>query len=318
MKALEFLKKFEASKWRMRVAYGAFFVVALVFFLFLTFPFDIVEERLVAEAAKQGYVLTVGTMGPAFMGVTAQAVEIAKPPVPGEDKLPGSLPIDKLTLRPALFPPGVSFNAKLMGGTVSGSVGGVNTVALNIVADKVALDDPRLRALAGVDLAGTLDLDIDLDIPLVPATRAGKKLIDPSAADGHIEFALNGARIDGGKITLTLPMMGNVPQDVPINKVALGDVKARMNFEKGQGTLETFTGRGDDLELAGSGTLRLGKSFGDSAPLLDLKVKADDATRNRMGMLGIALSTLPKDTENSAFRIARLGGTFRRIDMRKR
>ena len=128
---------------------------------------------------------------------------------------------------------------------------------------------------------------------------------DLSQAKGTLSLNLNQLVVNGG--TVKVPIYGEMtPLDLP--KIAIGDVEAKINFQKGMGTIEKFQAKGADLDLIASGTLRLSKRLEYSEPNVDVKLKLDSDFTKRLGIVAAGLSTLPEDRENPGFRVAKLTG----------
>lgn len=308
------------ARWKVTLAWGAFALFAFLLCLSLTFPYDALRARLVTEAAAQGYALRIGTLRPGLHGITATDVRVSKPPapltaetlaalttpgalVPGPEELGEPLHIDALAFRPSLFPLGVAFWADALGGTVSGAVGPLGGLTLRVRLDGLDTSKGNLKGFSGMDLEGTLDGHLDLSAPA--AEGAGQAGPDFSRAEGEVALDTRGLTIKGGKVKV--PMYGSMmPVDLP--RIALGELALRLPIEKGQGTLETLRGRSEDLEVAGSGTLKLARRLEYSEPNLELKLKAEPAFTQRLGILGSGLSILPADRQDPTFRVARLTG----------
>ncbi len=299
-------------------AYAAFASFAFLFFLYVTFPYDVVRQRLVAEAGAAGYDLHVGGLGPGLLGVTATEVLVKSrtPPAEGQPER-GALVVDKVALRPALLPPGLAFRASLMDGVATGSVGGLGDVKLRVNLDELDLSKGNLQAFSGLDLAGTLSGRVDLSIPkaAAPAPGGGKGPEEPDLgqASGEIVLDGNGVVVNGG--TITVPMYGTpTPMDLP--RIAFGDVDGRLAFDKGAGTLEQFEARSDDLTLMGSGTLKLAKRPEFSDTNIDLRFKAEPEFMKRLGMVAAGLSMLKADPQDPSFRVAKVTGFIGRPNFR--
>src|SRR4051812_24572713 len=155
------------SRTKLIAGYVAFFVVALIFGLYVTYPYDVVRSRVQTEATSAGYFVRMDSLGPGLLGITAKGVRISKAIAENTDTPPPALTLDSVSVRPALFPPGIAFRAKAFGGVISGGVGGFGDVALRLHLDDVSLSEGNLKAFSGVDLAGKANGDLALDIPRV-------------------------------------------------------------------------------------------------------------------------------------------------------
>src|SRR5262249_42120868 len=114
------------SKWLRYLGYPFFFFVVFVFSVHLTLPYEAIKARLVDEAHKQGYTVSIGSLGPALgFGVTAKQVMInVGQPKPDQPDAPvPALMIDSVTLTPSLLLWGIKFTGKAFGGDLRGFVG---------------------------------------------------------------------------------------------------------------------------------------------------------------------------------------------------
>ncbi|HEX8433664.1 type II secretion system protein GspN [Archangium sp.] len=308
------------ARWKLVVGYGAFSLLAFVLCLCLTFPYDTLRRRAVDAAADAGYALRIGSLRPGLRGLTATQVRLSKVPngmtpelqgmlasntslLPGPEELGEPLTIDSVALRPSLLPLGVAFHLDVMGGSVSGNVGGLSDVQ---VAMKLSDLDPskgNLKGFSGMDLTGRLNGSLNLTMP---RTRGQPDL---SQANGQLALDTKELLIAGGNITV--PMYGQpTPMDLP--RISLGEIDARIKIEKGLGTVEALQAKSEDLEVRGSGTVKLGQRLDVSQPDMDFKLRAEPEFVKRLGLLGAGLSILPPDKEDPKFRAAHLSGFFNR------
>lgn len=308
------------ARWKLVLGYGVFSLLAFVLCLFLTFPYDTLRVRAVDAAADAGYALRVGSLRPGLRGLTATQVRLSKVPngmtpelhsllasdakmMPGPEELGEPLTIDSVAVRPALLPPGVAFHASLMGGSISGHVGGLGDVKVAVALNNLDASGGNLKGFSGMDLVGKLNGSLDL---VLPKTRGQPDL---SLANGQLSLDTRGLIIQGGNVTV--PMYGQpTPMDLP--KIALGDLDTRIKIDKGLGTIETMQSKSEDLEIQGSGTVKLGQRLDVSQPDMSFKLNAEPDFTKRLGLLGAGLTMLPTDKADPKFRVAHLSGFFNR------
>jgi type II secretion system protein N len=283
--------------WHRTAAWTGLGVFLFAFFLTLTFPYDAVRSRLVAQAEEAGFLLHMDSLGPAFLGISAHGVRLA-PQGGAPGPLATPIRVDRLTLRPSLIPLGVGFSADLFGGQASGKVGTGSAPSIRLRARGLSLKKSALQAMTGIDADGTLDGDLSLDIPSGTARGAGPDL---ALASGSVRLGGKGLSIQGG--TLTLPMM---PLDLPA--ASLGVLELELPIEKGLGTLKTFHLEGPDLEVRATGTVKLARVLAYAEPDVAFRLRALPDFVRRVGVVGMALSQLPVDPTDSAYRDARMTG----------
>jgi type II secretion system protein N len=310
-------------RWQLGLAYGAFALVAFFVCLALTFPYDTLRARIVSEAAAAGYAVRIGSLRPGLRGVTATDVRVSKPSeplspetlnllmsggsggvMPGPAELGEPLTLSSVAMRPSLLPLGVSLHADALGGTISGAVGGLGALKVRLHLEDLDTTQGNLKGFSGMDLEGRLAGDVRLDVPR-DASPTGRNQLDFTGAQGTI--ALDGSQllIKGG--TATVPLYGQ-PTKVDLPRIALGDVDIRLAVDKGLGTLEALSAKSEDLEVKGGGTVKFAKTLPFSELAMDVKVKAEPAFTQRLGILGSALTILPMDRAEPGFRSARLSG----------
>ena len=308
------------ARWKWVVGYTAFAIVAFGLGLLVTFPYATLKRRAVEAAADAGYALRIDSLRPGLRGLTATQVRLSKVPggmtpellgmltegtgaLPGPEELGEPLVLDSVAVRPSLLPLGVAFHASLLGGSISGSAGGLGSVQVAVKLSDLDASQGNLKAFSGVDLAGRLNGSLNLSVPKVRGQP------DLSQADGQLSLDSKGLLIQGGNVPI--PMGGqSVPMDLP--KIALGDIDARMKFDKGQGTLEELEAKSEDLEVQGSGGLKLGQRLDVSQPDMDFKLRAEPDFVKRLGILGAGISILPPDRTDPKFRVAHLSGFLNR------
>lgn len=299
----------KTATWKWVLGYVGFFVVALIFGLYVTFPYDTLKTRVQREADLAGFYVKMDSLGPGLLGVTADEVRISKKAADDAADAPPALFIDKISVRPALFPPGVAFRVKLMGGSITGNIGGLGDVSVRASVDEVTLSEGNLKAFSGVDLAGIVNGKLKLDIPAVAPPGGKEKVPDLSQANGSLTLEADSLGVNGG--SMMIPMGGEpVPMDLP--KIAIGTVEVEIPIEKGLATITKLHAKGTDLELFLAGTLKLARRIEYSEPAIDLKIKAEPQFVKNLGLIGAGLSMLGPDKTDPTFRAARITGYLNR------
>lgn len=307
------------ARWKLVLGYGAFSLVAFLLCLLITFPYDTLRQRAVGAAADAGYALRIGSLRPGLRGLTASRVQLSKPTamtpelrgalsgnptlLPGADELGEPLSIDSVAVRPSLLPLGVAFHANLLGGSLSGSVGGLKDMQVDMQLSNLDPAQGNVQGFSGMDLVGKLNGTVQLTLP---KTRGQPDL---SLANGQLNLDTRGFIIQGGKVSV--PMYGQ-PMAMDLPRITLGDLDARIKVDKGLGTVETLQSKSEDLEILGSGTVKLGQRLDVSQPDLDIKLRAEPEFVKRLGIIGAGLTVLPTDKADPKFRVAHLSGFFNR------
>lgn len=301
------------ARWKVVAGYAAFSLVAFILCLYVTFPYEALKRRAVQAAASAGWSLTMGSLGPGLFGVTASNLRLSKtteaqPPAPETGAVDQGevepLQLASVSARPALFPPGLAVRARAFGGNISGAVGGLSNLKMSISFEGLDPTRGNLKGFTGVDMAGTASGALSLSLPR--EARAGASAgWDLSAANGTFTLNLDKLIINGGSITV--PVYGQ-PTPVDLPRIVLGDLEGKLKIEKGLATIERLSGKGEDLELQGQGTIKLAKQADYSELNVELKIKAEPAFIKRLGLLGGGLSVLPADKDDPSFRVAKITG----------
>ena len=294
-----------SPKLKAGVGYALFGLFAFALFLYLTFPYDTLRRRVTAEAESQGFDLHLGSLGPGLFGITAKRITFSRLATHEGEKVP-TLDVASVSVRPSLFPLGMAAEAKVFGGTVDVAAGGISQLELRAKVRGLDPSKAGFKDVTGVEAQGRIDGQLSLDLPKnAPALNGKPTEPNLGQANGSVSFSLTNFTVLGG--TVVVPVFGT-PTPVDLPKIALGNANAAMSFAKGMGTLKTLRASGGDLELLGTGTLRLERNVQYSEPNLEVKLKADPAFVKRLGLLGSGLTMLPEDRETPGFRVAHLSG----------
>ncbi|HSP18114.1 MAG TPA: type II secretion system protein GspN [Myxococcaceae bacterium] len=296
--------------WQRTAAWAGLGVFLFALFLALTFPYDAVRARIASEADAAGLWVRIDAMGPALLGVSARGVRVGERP-DGLGPPEATVRVDRLTLRPSLYPWGVGFSASLLGGTAGGAIGTGSAPKLRVHFDRLSLGKAGVGALTGVDAVGTLNGELSLDIP-AGGPQGGQA--DLSQASGRITLSATGLEVKGG--TVTIPLMGQMtPVDLP--PVNFGQLDADLSIDKGLGTLvKPLRLEGPELDIQGTGTVRLARAVAYSEPDVTLRIRPMPDFLRRMGMIAAGFTQLPVDPADSAYRNAKVTGYLGKPNVR--
>lgn len=292
------LKKL-SSRGLVAIGYLAFTVFSLLLFTWLTFPYEVLRQRLIAEAARSGMTLAIQSAGPALFGVKLRSVQLIPDGPEGAPDTTLALLIDAVAVRPSLLPLGVRVHANLMGGDAAGAWGLWGDATLRVALDGLNPQRGNFLGYTGVDFEGLIEGRLDVTMPKLDTGAP-----DPSKANGELRLLVAGTQLNGG----TLP--GPLPLSLP--SARLGDLQLSVPIEEGVGTV-TLTGDGEDLQLRGEGTLNLARRMEMSRVDLTVKLRASEAFAEAQPMIGMGLNTLPADRDDPSFRRAHVGGTLGRL-----
>ena len=282
--------------WQRRTLYGLFAAAAFLFALRQTFPTEAVKERLVMEAAAQGWELTVvdveaaGFAGIGMRGVTLESREGVRIPV---ERLTASLRLWPLVLGRR----SIAFDAEVFDGHVKGYAE-ERKAGRRLVAQAAGVDLSRavpLRKATGLDLLGSLrgDVDITLDEK------------EPAKSAGHADLVVEGATVNGGAVPV--PGMAGA---LTVPRIGLGELSARAVVKDGRIQVERLAAAGADLELSGEGLYAVIQPRMAYAPIFGkARLKIRDAFWTKggapalKGLVDLALSPARADDGSYGFQI---------------
>ncbi len=258
-----------------QIGYALFFLACLLVFAYWTFPYERLRDYIVQEVEypmgptgrrqASGYELQIVDLSPSFFtGVTLSGVHLSKPALE-PDASPFDLLIDEATIRVSLLSllfgtTSLSFDASLAGGEVEGdySQSGDET-ELDVELDEIQFRRLGvIRSALGLPVSGTAGGAIELQL----AEEA-------SETSGAIELDITGVELGDGKAKLKLPGMSD---GVTVDKIRAGTLTLRATAEEGNAKVEQLSAKGPDVEIDGSGTIRLSRQI--KATRLDLLVRS--------------------------------------------
>ncbi len=270
------------SPWIRRLLVPVVFSLALFFFLFATFPYDSLGDRIVIEARNAGYELSFATLGHAgFIGLKATDVKL-KPIAADPSATPTEIHLDSLTLKPELLglllkKPAVAFSVEAYGGAAHGVARfssdpkAPGLAALTINADSFDLKALPSSFLSGVEVIGQFGMTADV---------TSLQMLE--ASGGNVAFSLKGAALVKGTA------MG-----IPLPKATLGELSGSLSLDKGVAKLDNVKLRGGDIEGEVEGTIKMKPLLSLSQADLKLHVNPKDSwldanplVKGSMGFLG--------------------------------
>jgi type II secretion system protein N len=244
-------------------AYTGAGALATLFFVYTTFPLEAVQGRVARglEQAVPGLHVSFGAASPyRLSGLDVEDLKLSYERVPGQP--PVTATIDRVRARVQLLPLltknyAVSYNVSLGDGSVSGEVRvGPSAVGLELQMKDVDLAHPPVLAkLLGMELAGAIDADVDVNIDN-----------DPKKTSGHVQFDMKKARLGEASV-----MGFTVP---PID---LGTTSATLEIKDGVMTFKKFEQHSSDLDAKLTGDMTLRKQVPASNLNLAVQFKLSEA-----------------------------------------
>lgn len=256
-------------KW---TAYPAFFFFCFVFFVYKTFPYERLADRLVREAAARGYDLEIIDLTHSGLtGLTFESLRLALPA--DEDSPPLDVIVDELTVSTSLFSlisdtKSYSFDAELAGGEAEGDLTvGEDVMEVDAEIEEIALQAiPVLRKFTKVPLEGTLSGQVELSMP----SEVGE-------SNGNVDMTIEGLHVGDGKTAVDIPGWGGLTLD----RADVGNLELASTIEEGVATIERAKSHGKDLKLDALGSVRLLRPIKRSELKVMVRVKIEDAYKER-------------------------------------
>jgi type II secretion system protein N len=254
--------------------YPLFYLLCLVIFFYVTFPFTRLKQRIVtefnaAQAKASGMRLEIDELSWYWItGIEAEGVRLISPPPPAPDgKLakPEVYEIQHAHVRMSFWSAlignrHVSFGIEAGGGEVSGSVaddGPDRTVSLSFQGLGVS-GLPFVAGAVGLPMTGSLTGTVELALP-------EQKL---SKGNGTVELAISELAVGDGK--------AKIRDTIALPRLEAGKLELSAKVKDGNVKVDKFTAQGPDLELGSDGRIRLRDPFGTSRAELTLRFKFSD------------------------------------------
>jgi len=286
------------------VGYSTFFVTALFLFIYWSFPYDRVRDRIIAEFEKSQRVppgaprqqLTIGKLEPSWLtGVILKDVALTTYPA-DPAKAISVLRADEIRARVAfgsIFSSAkdLTFSAHALSGTIEGSIthklsatqtptpgkkdsGPKYDRTIKMDLDGIALAElAPLRDAVGTAVGGTLKGSMDVTY--------GETRIDK--ANGTIALEVENFWVSDGKIPFKVPALKAVfgSEDITLPQIVIGNVPVQISVKNGVATIEKFEGKGKDLDLNVDGRVTLRESVNESDLAVGLKFKFNDTYKKK-------------------------------------
>jgi type II secretion system protein N len=266
----------QVLKW---TGYVAFYVFALFFFAYLTFPYQRLGDRIVQEfnskqTGPKPMRLKLGEMSSYWLsGVEADDITLTSPGEPDEQGKPGKpkvLTIDtahgSISFFRLLFGTVyLSFGADAFGGELSGYTSASDEGRqLEVELEDLDLGQaPLFGDIVGLPLAGKLVGTIELMMP-------EQKL---SKADGKINLKVTDLAAGDGK--------AKIRDTIALPRLEAGELTLDAEATKGTLKITNFAANGPDLKLDSEGTLRLRDNFDSSVLSLQVSFKFQERYTNK-------------------------------------
>jgi type II secretion system protein N len=271
------------KRWVGYFGYPLVYLGMLGLFARVTFPYERVKERVVAEfnakQAANGLRLDIEEMSGRYLfGVEAENVKLTRTPksdptsfgATPEDQKPKVTVIDELYGSVSVFrllfgKVAGSFGATMQSGEIEGDFSSSDAEqSLALKLSQVAVGEiPMLADLAGLPLKGVVDGEIEVTLP--------EKM--PTKAEGKVALTMDGVAAGDGK--------AKVLKVIALPELKVGTVKIAATIAEGRVKLDTVSAKGADFEMVMDGNVRLREPIGMSVLDLGMRFRFLDSYKNK-------------------------------------
>lgn len=276
-------------KYLKHIAYAAFFLLAFLFFLYQSFPWDMAKDRVLHTLSRQTRTqLEAKSMRLSWLtGVDVERLKITPPGKP-------TITLDEVHARALLLPllsggRGLSLDIPIARGQVDATVI-QDADGLQIDGEAKQLElalIPALKEQTGVPLSGKISLKVDL--------KAAKK---PSASQGSLRIKADGVEIlKGGRLAVPPLTIGSFDWEIPI--------------KDGRAELKGLKLRGEHAEVDLAGDIQLRDPLIRSILNLSVSFKPTTALIKKEPILNALLSNLRSAKGSDGFYTYAITGSIK-------
>lgn len=271
----------KVRRWLLWAAYPAFYLVCLLVFAKLTFPYGRLKSALLGrfhaeQPVSGGMRLEIDDLSSYWLtGIEAEGIRLiqSSPPAPGAPPVVKALEqvtaIEALHVSPSLLSlligkTAVSFGGDALGGSLDGEYEFGETRELRLELDELSLGEvPMIGALVGLPLDGKLSGSVELSLP------EGKL----SAADGTVEIHVSEVRVGDGK--------AKIRDAIALPAVNAGELAFKAESTGGRVTVQELSVKGPDLELVAEGKAVFRDPLGRTTLSVDARFRFSDSYKSK-------------------------------------
>lgn len=273
------------------LAYTLYGLIAFIVFVYVTFPYDLLQQRLVDWFSREGVQLGLSKLRPAFPpGVQAEGIRVQLDPASGSEAL---LSIETLRVEPewaALLSRQwqARFVAGLYGGRLEGDV-------RYSTGEGPALWDVKTRL-------------VELEIAQYPLFRKDDKTLlrGRLSGDSSMTFSLDGAMQEGN---ITLRMQSVAFTGAPgwpfqlQRDIACDTLQGELKTSPKQGGIVSLKCQGEDLALDINGTVAWKAPLVESQLNMRGQVRSEEAYKQEVDLLAAFVRKRPDRRGELSFRL---------------
>lgn len=276
-----------ARRWLRLGLYPVFYFFCLVLFARLTFPYDRVKNRILAEfhARQTGpnpkQLEIDDVSGHWLFGVEAEGVRLTTPPPPSQAGDDPDAPKPKARV--------LSIDGLYGSVSVLRLVFGTTAVDFGLEIGEGGLEGNFVRSSEGSELA----LDItDLSVAGLGPLEELVQLPLEGVLAGHVEFSMPEGKLEEseGKLDLSIDTLqvgdgkAKIRDTIALPKLRVGTLTLAAEAVQGKLELKELSANGPDFQLKSDGSVRLRDPIGTSVADLRINFKFKEAYTNKNDM----------------------------------
>lgn len=284
-------------------------LVAFVFALAQTFPYDRVKDRLINELSSK-YDVTIGDVHAGWIPGTVIIEEVSLKTRPEKaDEKPTAIFIDEIEVDIGVLALltkryVVDVTASVTDGEIEVSVEMTKSeLDVSIHTSKLPLQNvPGLAGVVGLPMGGPLDAKVDLEVPI--KSKGKRKQFKWTEAEGKVSIQCTGCTVGDGKAKLKMkPRPGTskrrqrralfAAQGITVPRLRLGNAVVEIEIAGGIGKINAFEAKSKDGELSFDGEVRFAEPFKRSTLPGCMRFSLSDALKKREPDFGNIEFTLP-------------------------
>jgi type II secretion system protein N len=277
------------------LAYTLYGLAIFLVFLYMTFPYDLLRQRIVAQFRREDLQLAIAGLRPSFPpGVEFQQIRLLTSPATSAKALAH---IDNLQAQPNFFAFATQMlDIQLAGRLYSGQLAG------NARTDMGNGESPwELQAHFS-----------DLQVEQYPFVQKDNTAFLRGRLEGDIIATLDRAGlIQQGVVNLRmqpLVFVGNEGLQLPLQReVTCDSLQSQLQFKAGQLQLVSFNCRGDDLAIQARGTIQWQQPLRASIMELHVQMRSEATFKQEIDLIGTLVHRRPDRRGTLSFSIR---GTF--------
>jgi type II secretion system protein N len=279
------------------LAYTLYGLVVCLVIFYVTFPYELVRQRLVERFSQGDIQLAVTRIRPGFpLGVSLQNVRLLASHLNLDRAI---LQVQTLHLRPVWLP--------LLSGTLQ------VRVEATLYDGHLQGDVRPLAAGAGTtwEVRGRF---ADLHLERHPLVRREGEAFLRGRLKGDVTLTFNDqGRIQQGTVNLRLQpvvFVGGQPSQLPLQRdVTCDTLQSQLKLSARQLQIASFVCRGDDLTIQARGTVHWRQPLKTSALNLHLQIRSETVYKQELDLIGAFIRRRPDRRGVLSFSIR---GTLRR------